>query len=163
MKRDLLIIPFLISSISIFGLPSLSAETRYGWLHNPTPANYSRQNVIVPATPRPTPVLSVSPPEESRQTGVRSVGVELAPKEGEGVAGGSLQLLIDGVDVTSLAEIANTRDGCLVSPDCSPPSGGGIYYTPNGLEPGLHHALIRFQTKEGKTKSYTWSFSIESP
>lgn len=122
-----------------------------------------RQNVIVPATPRPTPVLSVSPPEESRQTGVRSVGVELAPKEGEGVAGGSLQLLIDGVDVTSLAEIANTRDGCLVSPDCSPPSGGGIYYTPNGLEPGLHQALTRFQTKEGETKSYTWSFSIETP
>lgn len=40
MKRDLLIIPALISSISIFALPSLSAETRCGWLHNPTPANY---------------------------------------------------------------------------------------------------------------------------
>jgi hypothetical protein len=41
MKRSLLVIPVLLSSLSIATLPSLSAETRCGWLQNPTPANYS--------------------------------------------------------------------------------------------------------------------------
>jgi hypothetical protein len=40
MKRKLLIIPALISSFSIFALPSFAAETRCGWLQNPTPANW---------------------------------------------------------------------------------------------------------------------------
>lgn len=40
MKRKLLVIPALISGLSIFALPSFATETRCGWLQNPTPANW---------------------------------------------------------------------------------------------------------------------------
>ncbi len=40
MKQKLLIIPALISGLSIFALPSFAAENRCGWLQNPTPANW---------------------------------------------------------------------------------------------------------------------------
>jgi hypothetical protein len=40
MKKKLLIIPALISGLSIFALPANAAETRCGWLQNPTPANW---------------------------------------------------------------------------------------------------------------------------
>ena len=40
MKRKLLIIPALISGLSIFALPSFATENRCGWLQNPTPANW---------------------------------------------------------------------------------------------------------------------------
>jgi hypothetical protein len=117
--------------------------------------------LLASSTPRPAEVLSVSPPEESKQTHVEYVGAELSPREGEGVTGGSLQFLVDRVDVTNLSTIGNTRDGCLISPECRPPSHAGIiYYTPNGLEPGPHHAELRFQTKEGKEKSYSWTFFV---
>lgn len=113
--------------------------------------------LIASSTPRPAQLLSVFPPEESTQTHVRYVSADVSEPS-------SLQLFVDGVDVTSLSKIANTRDGCIpANPGCPPPSQGGIYYTPNGLEPGSHHAQISFQTKQGKTMSYIWSFSIESP
>jgi hypothetical protein len=39
-KRKLLIIPALISGLSIFDLPANATENRCGWLQNPTPANW---------------------------------------------------------------------------------------------------------------------------
>lgn len=40
MKQNLLVIPALISGLSIFALPANPTETRCGWLQNPTPANW---------------------------------------------------------------------------------------------------------------------------
>ncbi len=40
MKRKLLIMPVLITGLSLFTLPSLASEIRCGWLQNPTPANW---------------------------------------------------------------------------------------------------------------------------
>jgi Protein of unknown function (DUF4087) len=40
MKPKLLIMPVLITGLSLFTLPSLATETRCGWLQNPTPANW---------------------------------------------------------------------------------------------------------------------------
>lgn len=40
MKRTLLISSALISGLSLFTLPANAAETRCGWLQNPTPANW---------------------------------------------------------------------------------------------------------------------------
>lgn len=39
-KRKLLIIPALISGLSIFAVAANATETRCGWLQNPTPANW---------------------------------------------------------------------------------------------------------------------------
>lgn len=40
MKINLLIVPAIISSISICAVPAIASETRCGWLQNPTPANW---------------------------------------------------------------------------------------------------------------------------
>lgn len=40
MKRTLLVSSALISGLSLFTLPANAAETRCGWLQNPTPANW---------------------------------------------------------------------------------------------------------------------------
>jgi hypothetical protein len=40
MNRKLLIIPTLISGLSIFALSANAVENRCGWLHNPTPGNW---------------------------------------------------------------------------------------------------------------------------
>ncbi|MFB8792015.1 MAG: DUF4087 domain-containing protein [Potamolinea sp.] len=40
MKRTLLISSALISGLFLFALPANAAETRCGWLQNPTPANW---------------------------------------------------------------------------------------------------------------------------
>lgn len=67
----------------------------------------------------------------------------------------SLQMFVDGVDVTSKAIKVGTRDW--------PSSDFNITYTRNFSEPGTHNSQVRFRTLDGKTKSYSWSFSIKSP
>lgn len=120
--------------------------------------------LIASATPQPVEVLQVFPPDQSTQTYVKTFGVALSPQEGEGVAPSSIQLLIDGVDVTSLAEFNGTRDGCIFLPKChQPPSLVTLGYTPNSLPPGTHQAEIRFRTRDGRPKSYHWSFTVQSP
>lgn len=104
--------------------------------------------------PRPPQVDEVFPREQSTNTHVQTVSAQLNFKKGEKVAPGSLQLFIDGVDVTSQAKIVSTRDW--------PPSHIEISYKLNGSEPGIYSAEVRFQTQEGRTNSYSWPFSIKS-
>jgi hypothetical protein len=92
---------------------------------------------------------------------VRYIGASLELGKKSEVS--SLQLFVDGVDVTKLSRIGSTRDGCLpVNPGCLPPSHAEIHYAPNNLEPGIHSAEVRLLIKDGKAKSYAWSFSIKS-
>ena len=44
MKQNLLVIPAILSGLSIFALPANAIETRCGWLQNPTPANWWLQD-----------------------------------------------------------------------------------------------------------------------
>lgn len=118
--------------------------------------------LLASATARPAELLQVSPPEESIQTDVQYVGALFELGDESEIT--SVQLLVDGVNVTNLSTIGSTRDGCFPpSRGCPAPSQAGISYTPNGLEPGLHYAEIRLNTQENSMKSYQWSFSIKSP
>ncbi len=101
----------------------------------------------------PPQLLKVFPLEESTQPHVQSIGAALNFRLGEGGDLGSLHLFVDGVDVTSQARIANTRD--------SPASNVEISYTPNFSEPDTHCAEVRFETLEGRTNSYNWCFSVK--
>jgi hypothetical protein len=139
------------------------AELRFQTLAG-KPTSYDWCFSVASVTPRPPQIQSVSPPEELTQTEVRYVGANFEFQLGEGVNPSSMQLFLDGVDVTNQSEISSTRDGCTeVSPTCPPPSSGGIFYTLNRLEPGTHQVEIRFQTLNGTPQSYKWSFSVESP
>lgn len=104
--------------------------------------------------PRPPQVVMVFPREQSTHTHVQTVSAQLDFKKGGKFAPGSLQLFIDGVDVTPQAKIVSTRDW--------PPSHVEISYTLNGSEPGTYRAEVRFQNQEGRTNSYKWPFSIKS-
>lgn len=101
----------------------------------------------------PPQLLKVFPPEESTQSYVPSIGANLNFKLGEGGDLGSLQLFVDGVDVTPQSRIANTRDW--------PSSHVEISYTPNFSEAAIHCTEVRFQTLEGKTISHNWCFSVK--
>jgi hypothetical protein len=103
----------------------------------------------------PPQLLKVFPPEESTQTFVQSVCADFNFKLAGGADAASLQLLVDGVDVTKQSTIAGTRDW--------PPSSLRISYNPVFSQPGIHYAQLRFQTLNGTPQSYQWSFSIESP
>ncbi|MBD1839692.1 hypothetical protein H6F78_13300 [Coleofasciculus sp. FACHB-64] len=111
--------------------------------------------LMASSAPRPAQLLQVFPPEESTQTYVQYVAAALSFKLGEQADPRSVQLFVDGVDVTSQSRIGNTRDW--------PISHLEIGYTPNFSESGTHHAEVRFRTLDGKTKSYRWSFSVKSP
>jgi hypothetical protein len=108
----------------------------------------------VSAEPRPPQVWKVSPPDKSTHTSVPIIRAELDFTAGEAVEPSSLQIFVDGVDVTSQAQIGGSRDW--------PPSYLHISYTPKDFRQGSHCAEIRFRTKKGRTNSYQWSFSIKS-
>jgi hypothetical protein len=105
------------------------------------------------AIPRPPQVIEVYPCEDSTQTYMQYVGARLNFRLGEKADYSSLRLFIDGVDVTNQSRIGGTRD--------VPPSRWGIGYTSNLSKPGKHHAEIRFQSKNGEIKSYSWSFLVK--
>lgn len=104
---------------------------------------------------RPNHVKEVFPSEGSTQTSVPYVGAQLSFTAIEPAVLSEFQLFVDGVDVTTQSRISSTRD--------SAPSNASIYYTPKNLQPGTHHALVRFQIKNGRMISYNWSFSVKSP
>ncbi|MCC5616192.1 hypothetical protein LC605_14170 [Nostoc sp. CHAB 5836] len=111
--------------------------------------------LMASSAPRPPQLLEVFPAENLAQTSVEFVGAALNFSLGEEAERGSVQLFVDGVDVTKQAQISGTRDW--------PQSYYKISYTPNSFELGIHCAEIRFRTTDGTTKSYSWSFSIKSP
>lgn len=107
------------------------------------------------SAPPPPQLLEVFPTENSAQTSVQFVGAALNFKLGEEAEPRSVQLFVNGVDVTKQARIGGTRDW--------PQSYYRISYTPNSFQLGINCAEIRFRTIDNKTKSYSWSFSIKSP
>ncbi len=106
-------------------------------------------------TPRLPQVIEVYPSEDSTQTSVQYIGAKLNFQLGEEADYGSLQLFIDGVDVTNKSRVGGTRD--------MPPSRWRIGYKIDFSKPGNHRAEIRFHSKDGTIKSYSWSFSVKSP
>jgi hypothetical protein len=104
---------------------------------------------------RPFQVVKVFPPEGSTPAQVEAIGAELDFTKGEGADPASLQLFVDGADVTPQSTITLTRDW--------PPSFVSISFTPTGLQPGAHRAEVRFRTEEGSTLPYAWTFAIKPP
>jgi hypothetical protein len=125
------------------------------FLMNRLPVTLLSLLLMASSAPRPAQLLEVFPPEESTQTYVQYVAAALSFRLGEEADPTSVQLFVDGVDVTTQSQIGNTRDW--------PISHLEIGYTPNFSETGTHRAEVRFRTLDGKTKSYSWSFSIKSP
>jgi len=121
-----------------------------------SPSEQMSNNCVksVSAEPRPPQVREVFPPDKSTHTYKPHIRAELDFTAGEAVDPSSLQLLVDGVNVTSQAQIGGTRDW--------PPTYLQISYTPKGSRQGSHCAEIRFRTREERTNSYQWSFSIKS-
>ncbi len=111
--------------------------------------------LMASSAPRPTQLLKVFPAENSAQTSVQFVGAALNFTLGEEAERGSMQLFVDGVDVTKQARISGTRDW--------PQSYYKISYTPSSFQLGIHCAEIRFRTTDNTTKSYSWYFSIKAP
>ena len=107
------------------------------------------------SAPPPPQLLEVFPTENSAQTSVQFVGAALNFKLGEEAEPRSVQLFVNGVDVTKQARISGTRDW--------PQSYYKISYTPNDFQLGINCAEIRFRTIDNTTKSYSWSFSVKSP
>lgn len=100
----------------------------------------------------PAQVVKVVPADGSAPARVEVVGAELNFTRGSPSDLTSLQLLVDGVDVTSRSTIRMSRDW--------PPSAVSISYAPMRLKPGLHNAEARFRTVEGRMLSYAWSFTV---
>ncbi|BAZ51406.1 hypothetical protein NIES4103_40550 [Nostoc sp. NIES-4103] len=111
--------------------------------------------LMASSAPKPPQLLAVFPAKESTQNSVEYIGAALNFRLGENAGPTSVQLLVNEVDVTKQSQIGGTRDW--------PPSKYVIRYTPNSLEPGTHHAELRFQTTNGTKEFYRWSFSIKSP
>jgi len=99
----------------------------------------------------PAQVLRVFPPDGSTPAQVGAVGAELDLTRGQAGDASSLRLWVDGVDVTALSRVTQTRD--------SPPSFVSITYTPTGLPPGLHRAEVRFDAG-GSTLTHAWTFTV---
>ncbi len=59
---------------------------------------------------QPPQLLEVFPTENSAQTSVQFVGAALNFRLGEEAEQGSVQLFVDGIDVTKKARISGTRD-----------------------------------------------------
>jgi len=102
----------------------------------------------------PAQVLRVFPADGSSPAQVPAVGAELDLTRGQGGDAASLRLWVDGVDVTALSRVTQTRDW--------PPSFVSITYTPSALEPGLHRVEIRFGAG-GATVSHAWTFTVPPP
>jgi hypothetical protein len=97
--------------------------------------------------------IKVSPPEGTTLAKVEAVGVELDLTRCKGADPFSLQLFVDGKDVTSQSKITTTRD--------LPPSEVSIYYAPIGIKAGRHLAEIRFrQNKSDAVCQYRWCFTV---
>lgn len=105
--------------------------------------------------PLPPQVVKLIPPEGSTSAQVDTIGATLNFRKGERADYASLQLFVDGVDVTAESRRAGTGDW--------PPSHWEISYPAVKLRPGVHQAEVRFRTEEGKTLQYTWTFTIASP
>ena len=112
---------------------------------------------LMPQSSRPDQILNVSPTERSTQAKVQYISAQVSRPT-------SLLLFVDGINVTMLSRIGNTRDGCIPAVNgCPPPSYGIVSYRPSGLKSGTHYVEVRYQTKAGKTIPYTWSFFVKSP
>jgi hypothetical protein len=81
------------------------------------------------ATP-PAQVLRVFPADGATVRGATPIGAELDFTRGNPGDPASLQLLVDGVDVTRDARITQTRDW--------PPSFVSVAVAPRALPPGTH-------------------------
>jgi hypothetical protein len=106
---------------------------------------------LVATAATPAQVLRVFPTAGSTPAQVSAVGAELDLTRGQGGDAASLRLWVDGVDVTALARVTQTRDW--------PPSFVSIAYTPSTLQPGVHRAEIRFDVG-GTTVSHAWTFTV---
>lgn len=111
--------------------------------------------LVALAGPQPPWVLRELPPTGSTPAHVAAIGAELDLTKAEGADPASLQLTVDGVDVTLRSTITMTRDW--------PPSFVSIVYTPTQLQPGAHRAEARLRTKDDRTLSYAWTFAISPP
>jgi hypothetical protein len=98
----------------------------------------------------PPQVVKVFPGGGSALARVEAIGAELDFTKGQESDPASLQLFVDGVDVTRRSRMTLTDDW--------PPSSVRISYTPILLESGEHWAEIRFHTRERRTISYVWGF-----
>ena len=103
------------------------------------------------APDKPPQVLRVAPPDGATTARVEAVEAELDLTRGEPGDAASLQLFLDGVDVTPQATVGGTRD--------VPPSRISIAYSPPRLSPGPHRAEVRFRTAGGRPVSYAWRFT----
>ncbi len=116
--------------------------------HNSSELPQQNQNIS-----RPAYVVQVFPSEKSIQSSIDSIKVVLTfGQEQIQVEIDSLQLILNGIDVTSQTRISGTRD--------YPPSRVNINYVIPHLKPGKHNAEIHFRTKNGKSQSYKWSFTL---
>jgi hypothetical protein len=87
--------------------------------------------------------LKVFPSDGSAIPHGRAIGAELDFTTGEAVDPASLQLFVDGADVTAQSQVTLRRDW--------PPSFVSISYIPVGLEPGVHRVEVRFRTVHYRT------------
>jgi hypothetical protein len=110
--------------------------------------------VLVTTAASPAQVLRVFPADGSTPAQVRAIGAELDLTRGQGGDAASVRLWVDGVEVTSLSRVTQTRDW--------PPSFLSITYAPSPLQPGLHRAEIRFGAG-GATVSHAWTFTVPAP
>ena len=98
-------------------------------------------------------LLQVFPPAGATSVQVKVIGAELNFTKGETADPTSLQLFVDGEDVTSQSTITQTRDW--------PPSFVSISHIPTQLQAGLHHAEIRFKSDKNVIFTYRWSFIFQ--
>lgn len=104
---------------------------------------------------RPLWVVKEFPPDGSTLAQVGAIGVELDLTKADYADLTSLQLIVDGTDVTSQSTITMTRDW--------PPSFVYISYTPIRLHSGVHRVEVRGRSRDGRTLSHAWNFAISPP
>jgi len=105
---------------------------------------------------RPIQIIRLSPDENATVTDAKvTLSALLELLKGRGIVPPrSLQLFLDGVDLTARSSIASSMD--------LPPSRGEIFYEPT--EPfafGKHTAEVQFANDQNERFSYSWNFCIE--
>ncbi len=119
----------------------------YGYNNSSKPPQQN-QNIS-----RPAYVMQVFPSENSIQSSINSISADLNfAQEQIQVELSSIQLILNGVDVTSQTRIAGTRN--------YPPSSLTMEHVIPHLKSGKYSAEILFRTKNGKSQSYKWSFTL---
>jgi hypothetical protein len=103
----------------------------------------------------PPQVVKVLPSEGATSAQVDTIGATLNFQKGERADPASLQLFVDGVDVTAESRRAGTGDW--------PPSHWEISYPAAKLRPGVHQAEVRFRTEAGGALQCAWTFTITRP